>query len=244
MSTALICIYSVTAVSVLVPLILFIIWKAKSKAAFWSFIVGALTFVLFALGAEQIANYFVLADSNPVSAFIASNRIYTIIYTALAAGFIEELGRFISFKLLLCRRKDIKEGVAFGIGYAGIQMLLTVALFYVVLLLFNLGVMGFDAEISGLLKEVTASLNPVECGITLLESVSFLIFNIGASMFVFKAAKNRKCGYFWLMGLAHTAMLLFSEFCANGTLPFWALPAWELICGLAVIIDATRICKN
>lgn len=242
MNTTIILIAAMLAFSVLLPLVFTIVWGVKKHVRFWTFFVGALTFVFFAIGLEQVCNYFCLVDDNTVSRFINSNTMFASLYGALAAAVFEETGRLFAFKVMLRRKNTWENGVAYGVGHGGIELILSLGVTYIFLLMFNL---GYDfGPANGNLLMTTLSLSVPTCLVAAGERISALVFHIGASMFVFKAAKQHKIGYYFLMILAHASMDLFVMPVRVGILPVWSVEVFAAVTALAVLIDALRICRN
>lgn len=84
---------------------------------------GAGVFIVFALVLESLMHQVVL--KGPHGASIMGNVWYYALYGGLAAGIFEETGRFLAMKFLLKKEPSgAVNGVAYGIGHGGAEMLL------------------------------------------------------------------------------------------------------------------------
>ena len=112
----------------IIPVIYFIIKKTLKKLSFLMMLIGAITFIFFALVFEKIVHLIVL------SLFPLFQRsIWGFgFYGAFMAGLFEETGRLIIFKLILAKFKDFTidnlNSIYYGIGHGGIEVYLIVTL--------------------------------------------------------------------------------------------------------------------
>ncbi len=107
-------------IAVFFPVALAIWFYRKEKISFVPVSAGIVTFIVFALLLEQVMHYFVFTY---VSAGKENTALY-VAYGCLAAGLFEESGRFIAFRFILKKRREWKDGIAYGIGHGGIEALL------------------------------------------------------------------------------------------------------------------------
>ena len=95
----------------------------KHNARLSTVLIGAATFIVFALVLESIVHQIVL--KGPHGAAIQNNTLYFAIYGGLMAGLFEETGRFLSMKYLLKKEPTtVKPALAYGIGHGGVEMIL------------------------------------------------------------------------------------------------------------------------
>ena len=95
----------------------------KHNARLSTVLIGAATFIVFALVLEQIVHQIVL--KGPHGAAIQNNTLYFAIYGGLMAGLFEETGRFLSMKFLLKKEPTtVKPALAYGIGHGGVEMII------------------------------------------------------------------------------------------------------------------------
>lgn len=90
------------------------------------FLVGAATFVLFAMVLEQGLHYLVLMS--PMGGRIRNNIWLYAFYGGLAAGVFEETGRFVAFKCFLKKRTEPVTALCCGLGHGGAEAFLVVGL--------------------------------------------------------------------------------------------------------------------
>jgi uncharacterized membrane protein YhfC len=105
-------------VSVLLPFLLYFLYRSRlqlrAAPVFW----GAGIFVVFVIILESILNRFVLTTS------LAKIPWFYVVYGCLAAGIFEECGRSIAFIQLKKKYPDPGTGFAYGIGHGGIESIL------------------------------------------------------------------------------------------------------------------------
>ena len=106
-----------------VPVCLSVYLVRKHHARLSTILIGAGTFILFALVLESIMHQLVL--KGPHGASILGNTLRYALYGGLAAGVFEETGRFLSMKFLMKKEPSAPlPGVAYGIGHGGVEMLI------------------------------------------------------------------------------------------------------------------------
>ena len=99
-------------------------WLIRNYHVRWqTILIGAGTFIVFAILLEPILHQIVL--KGPHGAAIMGNVWYYALYGGLAAGLFEETGRFLSMKFLMKKEPSrALPGVAYGAGHGGVEMLL------------------------------------------------------------------------------------------------------------------------
>jgi len=117
------------AVSIGLPVFMFIFWRKKYILKIIPLLVGMSVFVVFAMFLQQFVHTAVLQpDENGVFALLEESPRLFVIYAIFAAGFFEETGRFVAFKMLKRNHNNIGTGLAYGIGHGGIEAFLLVGL--------------------------------------------------------------------------------------------------------------------
>ena len=111
----------VMVLSIALPLGIMLFLR-KRGGRWFPFLVGAVTFPLFALGLEQSVHAMVLRSS--LGEVISGNIWLYALYGGLAAGIFEELGRFAAFKLALREPARRLASLCYGAGHGGIEALL------------------------------------------------------------------------------------------------------------------------
>lgn len=195
-----------------VPVCLAIWLMRKYRARLSTILIGAGTFIVFALVLESIMHQLVLKGPNGPA--IMGNTLLFAVYGGLAAGVFEETGRFISMKFLLKKEPSTAlPGIAYGIGHGGAEMLIifgiTMISNLVVSALINAGLSGIlfakvPEDAAAQLQAQLNQLQTVGAGALLIglwERISALVLHLGLSMLVWVAV--RKGGkWLWLFPAA------------------------------------------
>ena len=215
-----------------VPVIIAIVWKVKKKERFTTILIGAATFIVFALILEKsIQNVLVFPTQmglplHGAAKFLNARPILWALVLGLFPGVFEETGRLVAFKTVLRKRKNRETGISYGIGHGGIEVMLILGLTYITniayAVMINTGVYGnLIAQAAALAPELApeqveqgytvaaqlAAFSAGDLAIGVVERIFAFMFHTGASILVFYACKDKK--KFWLYPLAivlHTAM--------------------------------------
>ena len=204
---------SVNAVlGIAVPVCLAWYLVRKHRARLSTILIGAGTFIVFALVLESLVHQLVL--KGPHGPAILGNTLWYALYGGLAAGIFEETGRFLSMKFLL-KSEPSKPlpAVAYGAGHGGIEMLvifgITMAGNLVLSVLINSGQADvlFSKAPEEAAAQVQAQLEQLQSTgagtwlIGLWERFSSLVLHLGLSVLVWVAV--RKGGrWLWLFPAA------------------------------------------
>ena len=195
-----------------VPVCLSVYLVRKHHARLSTILIGAGTFILFALVLESIMHQLVL--KGPHGASILDNTLRYAIYGGLAAGVFEETGRFLSMKFLMKKEPSAPlPGVAYGIGHGGVEMLIifgiTMINNLVISALINSGQTDVifskvPVEAVEQLRSQLDQLQTIGVGTLIIgiwERFSALVLHLGLSMLVWVAV--RKGGkWLWLFPAA------------------------------------------
>ena len=195
-----------------VPVCLSVYLVRKHHARLSTILIGAGTFILFALVLESIMHQLVL--KGPHGASILDNTLRYAIYGGLAAGVFEETGRFLSMKFLMKKEPSAPlPGVAYGIGHGGVEMLIifgiTMINNLVISALINSGQTDVifskvPGEAVEQLRSQLDQLQTIGVGTLIIgiwERFSALVLHLGLSMMVWVAV--RKGGkWLWLFPAA------------------------------------------
>lgn len=217
-----------TVLWVAVPVAVAIIWKVKKKEPFTTILIGAATFLLFALILEKpIQNVLAFPTAmglpdHAVSRFLSANPILLALVSGLFPGVFEETGRLVAFKTILRKRKNRETSISYGIGHGGFEVILILGMTYIQYIAYavmiNTGIIGTVMDqVASLAPEQLGSVESVvnlltgfsfaDLGIAFVERIFAVLFHIGASILVFYACRNKKS--FWLYPFAillHTAV--------------------------------------
>ncbi len=251
-----------TLIFLLVPIAIAVIWTIKKKEKFTTILVGAATFLLFALILEKpIQNILVFPTQmglpeHSASAFINSRPLLWSLIVALFPGVFEETGRLVAFTTVLRKRTNRETSVSHGIGHGGLEVILILGLSYITYVsyafMINTGVFATVVDqvraqapdqVGQLytLAEQLAAFSVSDLCVNIFERIFAFLFHTGASILVFYACREKK--YIWLYPLAiilHTLMdgivaLRMKELIS---LSVWALEGVVAVFGCAVFFGA------
>jgi uncharacterized membrane protein YhfC len=197
---------AVALASIALPSIACLVVRTITKARFVSLFVGmAVFFVCFIIAVATQALF----------SFFIGSQVALVIIGATRAGVIEELGRFLAFKVFLRRKKAVGDALMYGVGHGGMEVVLTLTLGMVsniiLALAANAGIL--DSLIASMPEEgsvlrqaisTLANASPLLLSLGLFERVSAIILHIALSVVVFCAARQRKPQYLLLAILLHT----------------------------------------
>ena len=128
--------------AVIIPIAIALIWKFWKHEKFTTILVGAATFVLFALILEKtIQNALVFPTTmglpdHAASQFINARPILWALVLGLFPGVFEETGRFMAFKTVLRNRRNRETSISYGIGHGGIEVILVLGINYIVYIVY------------------------------------------------------------------------------------------------------------
>lgn len=208
--------------SVVLPLGLALLWKTKKQQPFSTILVGAATFLLFALILEKPIQALVISADHPVGRFLNDNPVWLALVLGLFPGVFEETGRLAAFKTVLKNRKNRETAISYGIGHGGVEAIVMLGMAYITFIVYAVMINNgtFDSVLDqaaaqapeqvDVLRNLAEQLEGVTAAtvaLALAERGFAVLFHIGASILVFYACRDR--GRFWLYPLAillHTAL--------------------------------------
>ena len=184
----------------------------KYKVRLSTVLIGAATFVVFALVLEALVHQIVL--KGPYGATIQGKTLYYALYGGLMAGLFEETGRFLSMKFLMKKEPTtVLPSLAYGAGHGGVEMLVIFGFAMIsnlsMSIMINAGqtetlLSQTPAEAQEQLRAAIAKLTELRTGDLLLglwERFSALILHFSLSVLVWAAV--RKGGkWLWLFPAA------------------------------------------
>ena len=210
-----------TLLFLIIPPVIAIIWTKKKKEKFTTVLVGAATFLLFAIILEKtLQNILVFPvqmglPEHAAAKFISARPVLWALLLGLFPGVFEETGRLVAFKTVLKKRKNRETGVSHGIGHGGFEVMLVLGINYIMYIVYasmiNAGTFGdlvtqLEAQAPGQAEAgytIAAQLASFSAGDLLLgivDRIFAFMYHTGASMLVFYACKDKK--KFWLYPLA------------------------------------------
>lgn len=231
-------------VTIITPFALLITWVRKTKTRISPFFVGAAIFIVFALVLESSLHSIVLTRD---SIFYQNTFLY-VIYGCAAAALFEEGGRFIAFKYFMKKEQDKEVAVTYGIGHAGIEMLMLVGISMLssIIFAFTVNGTGIDGMIQqmgdeSLRESVVAMVTSLQnfgfmnMVMTLLERGSAFILHLSCSVLVFFAVRNKKWNYMGMALLFHALLNVPAALSQKGVLTnIWVVEI--LIFIIAVVV--------
>ena len=239
-------------VGVLLPLSVSIWWIRTRREKISTILLGALSFLAFALVLESTVHTLVALI---VPALFENVVSYTI-YGALMAGLFEETGRFFFFKVLLKKRTNRETAISYGIGHGGFEALIfltVVGIEYIVYaVMINNGTLasliataaesGADTSALEQLPVAIASLTGGAAALSCFERVTAMLFHIALSIVVFYAVKRSKVALYLLAILLHALFDVPAALYQKGVIT--SLPILEsfmFVFAAAVLIAAYKL---
>ena len=199
------------------PLIAAIIWCKKKHEPFTTVLIGAATFLLFAIVIEKPLQALVISLDSPVSQFVNARPVLWGIIVGLFPGVFEETGRLVAFKTVLRKRTQRETGLTHGIGHGGFEAMFVLGVTYIEYFVFAIMLnQGSFVEImiepikdtltpdvvkqiTGIVEQIT-TFSAATMGVALLDRLIAVLYHIGASIMVFYAVKDKK--KWWLYPLS------------------------------------------
>ena len=199
------------------PLIAAIIWCRKKHEPFTTVLIGAATFLLFAIIIEKPLQSCVISLDSPVSQFVNARPVLWGIIVGLFPGVFEETGRFVAYKTLLRKRTQRETGLSHGIGHGGFEAMFILGITYIEYFVFAIMINNGsfyelmiepikDTLTPDVAEQITAIVEQITTfsagtlGLALIDRFLAVLFHIGASIMVFYAVKDKK--KWWLYPLA------------------------------------------
>ncbi|MDO5424658.1 MAG: YhfC family glutamic-type intramembrane protease [Eubacteriales bacterium] len=139
------------------------------------------------------------------------------LFLAFTAGLFEETARRIGFGILGNRYRGFGDGIAFGIGHGGLEVL------YVLWMVIQQVLKGFPVS-------------PLGLAVTLLERAGAMGFHIGASVMVLYGVCKKQKRWLFLAILLHTLL----DLCAVLLTNLWLTEAIVLIFGAGFLAWAVQ----
>lgn len=217
------------AIPLLITLAAFFYLRKKEQIPLVPLGVGALIFIVFSQVLEKLLHHYVFF-MNPAAAEALKAPLTYALYGALAAGVFEEAGRYAAFRFLLRRRRERRDGLAYGLGHGGVEALLigTVAAVQMLTMALMIKNGQFDAIASGMPagmgEAIRQQLQHVTPGMSLLsagERLMALIFQLALSLLVLYAVRSGKLRFLALAVAWHALPDFFAALFQKQAFPFW-----------------------
>lgn len=228
------------AICLFLPVILLAVYHRRQgislKAVGW----GALGFFVFALVLESIVHYVVFNSGLMSPGGLLSSPLAFALYGGLMAGLFEESARFIAYKKLIPKQREWKDGLAYGLGHGGIEMLLLGGLnlvaYFVISVMYNNG----NAGIPEAAIQPIASTPWWQFGLGGLERMMALIIQIALSIFLLYGIRNNKNIYLLYAILLHALLDFAPAFYQKGLLNIYVTEGILLVLALIALLYVTR----
>ena len=183
-------------ISMFLPIVLFIFFKRKLNVSIKVFLVGMLTFFLFAVVLEGIVHSLVVTKS------LVEKPFAYMLYGGFMAGIFEEVGRYVMLAYMLKKYRDWKDGLTLGLGHGSFEAMLVSGLNMVVLLaiatMMNAGdvaqyintpeAIAYFAP----LEKALLSLTPVTTILGGVERIAALAIQMGLSILVLYSITSKR----------------------------------------------------
>lgn len=239
------------AVSMLLPIVLWVAacWKLKEKPN--SILLGCAAFVIFALILENTLHSIVL---NNIPAVQENPWLY-FAYGSLAAALFEETGRFLAMKYFMKDRLNEKNALLYGLGHGGIEAILVIGLTYVNNLAVAVTIQSGQMESALAGMDAAAVEQAVESVSRLWTLPSYQFFMAGVerilamglhvalSMFVFQAVRGKKMGYYVLALLVHFGVNFITSMAATLIDPLY-VEGILLLLVLGAVLGAWQVTRK
>ena len=235
------------AVSIGLPVVLFVLVKKKLGAKMSALGIGMLTFVLSALILEQLLHSVML---NVFGDMLTGNIWFYALYGGLAAGLFEETGRCAAMKFWMKKTLSRENSIMYGVGHGGVEAVLIVGFTcisnLITMLMINSGQIerSFSAIEDGAGKELAIQSISVlwttpgyQFFLAGVERIAAIILHICLSYLVYRAVKyGAKKYYFLALGihfLVNALTLLLKEYLPMAVLEILLIVA---VAALAVAV--------
>lgn len=239
-------------IAVLFPIALLVFWMIKQKPKFISCVIGAATFVIFALVLEQLLHTGVMTALGKGNLLAGQEKLSSNIwvyglYGGACAAIFEEVGRFLAMKLCMKKFLDKKNAIMYGIGHGGIEAILIVGIAEISNLASSLAIN------SGSIETVLAALPEDQKELMIdqlsslwttpasafyfagVERISAVFLHICLSYLVYRFVKYQEKSFF-IMAIAIHFVIDFITVILNSFLPMVALEAILAVAVVGLII--------
>lgn len=232
-------------IAVGLPAALLIVWLIRTKANILSALIGAGTFVVFALILESIMHQIVFKFTGTT---ITGNIWLYGLYGGLAAGIFEETGRLVVMKTLMKKSLDKENAIMYGIGHGGIEAILIVGLSYISNIATSISIN------SGAIDDILASLPDDVAQVTFdqisqlwtltpsvflmagVERIAAVSIHLVFSYMVFLAVKQKKISWYFMAIASHAFVDAFTVIFNNYVNNIWMLEGALYIISIALCI--------
>ncbi len=212
-----------------IPLML--IWWARKKyqASLKSFFIGMIAFIVAVQILEAPFHLYFLKHNLTTASWLGQPILYGV-YAGLMAGIFEESARYICFKWILKKENRLQDAFSYGIGHGGIEAMLIVGTTYlsnlVVSIFINQGLLdslGFSSDLQEVVTQQLTMTPSILFGVAGYERLMTIIIQIGLSILVFKAVREKKIRYYVIAILLHALLDFPAAFYQLGLSNLWVM---------------------
>lgn len=200
-------------VSTILPISLVIFFYKKEKISLKVVLIAAIAFFISTQILEASIHKVVLVNNKTTAEFFENPWFY-MLYAGFMSGIFEEVSRYLMFKFVLKNNRQWKDGLAYGLGHGSIEAMLLVGVTF-----FNNIIMAFQINSGNFQKLLQLENAPVDVlneiyirmvnlpsyiwGIASIERICTMIIQVGLSLIVLYAVRERKVIYLFLAILIH-----------------------------------------
>lgn len=199
------------AISILLPVVLMILFNKKYGCKIGPCLLGAASFIVFALVLEQILHLIVLRPDGAGNIALASKPVLYTLYGCFAAGIFEETGRFVSFNILKKKHSGVKTALSYGIGHGGIEAILLAGLSMITNIVLGMLInSGGISLLPAAIAESTSALittSPFTFLASGIERLSAIIIHISLSVLVWYSVKDKRKRYLYPAAIVLHALI-------------------------------------
>jgi uncharacterized membrane protein YhfC len=185
------------------PTVLAVLWRHRTGVPLKAFFIGMLIFAVF----QPLLRLSWLA---PLSNWFSSNypewKLGYFLFVALTAAIFEEGGRWIAFRYLLRKHRDLNSAVMYGLGHGGLKSMLFTGMGLVTLTAaYELAIHGILTR-EPILHVIDSQLGNMAFRLStyaLLERAAALAGQIGLTLIVLKMFTSDRTCWFGLAVLLH-----------------------------------------
>ena len=212
--------------------ILIITLRKKYKVSYKALLVGAIAFFVAVIILEGLINYYLLNKNIVIGNFIKDNPFIFILYAGFMAGIFEELARFVCFKFILKKENRVYDALAYGLGHAGLEILIVYAVTMIIQIVLAISInkgISIDASLISNLQQTSIFINILAA----LERVFALFIQLGLTLLVFKAVKEKSIFYLVCAILLHAGVDFIPAMYQTGLISnLFIVEGYILICAL------------
>jgi uncharacterized membrane protein YhfC len=230
--------------SVVWPVAIFIICRARMTLATRNVLVGAAVFLVFSQVLEKALHVYLLKTNPATATWLHAHGIAFALYGCLAAGVFEETGRYLGMRYLVRPTGNPGTAVAYGIGHGGVEAVLIggigTAQTFLFATLLNAGRLdttlaaAMTPDALAHLRTALEHLSLVTVAAGAVERLIALLIQIALSLLVWRAVERRHLGLLALSVALHALVDFPAGLVQAGLIPALWVEGLLLIVGAAL----------